>query len=337
MLNVTSSPYIKSYHYENADKFIEAISHKGELYELFDEHFIFRGHSTEEYSLIPSALRERLSLDGEVFKTEKEKNLKLRLAETELLQIQTEYKLLQDFFRACDLNGLYVPHIESLRNSFYPGVDAEVLLLEEEWLPKQYWELAALAQHHGVKTRLLDWTHDIFVALYFAITGVYYEKKTETKQLYLFKDVIRHKADSPKQANLEIWALNIDTVMADPLKIPLKIIQPRYHNNDNLCAQKGMFTFWESIKPSLYDEEWQLNVHPKTDRRPLDVQLDTYLKDKESPQKPYLYQITIPQGSASQLYCYIERMGYNASTLFPGYDGVVRFMKEHRMIMGIPI
>ena len=331
MLHVQSSPYIKTFHYDNADDFIKAISYKGELYNLFDEHYIFRGHSTDKYELIPSALRGNLIIDNikrieSVSDDEREKIA--FLATTELAQVKQEYKLLQDFFRACDTCGLYIPHIDSLRNSFYPGVDGEILFLKNKWIPKEYWELAALAQHHGVKTRLLDWTHDIFVALYFATTGVYYDPKKKINPIEYFKVQRKGEVYPPKQ-NMEIWALNIDVVMAEPLRMPLHIIQPMYHNNDNLCAQKGMFTFWETISPSVYDNEGKLNVGHKIDRRTLDVQLDSYLNKIKAEESTFLYQITIPQDIAYSIYSHIEKMGYNASTIFPGYDGVARFLKEH--------
>lgn len=333
MLHVQDSPYIKAIHFENADDFIAAISYKGELYNLFDEHYIFRGHSTDKYELIPTALRGNLAIDSitdiESASEEKLKQVAF-LASTELVQIQEEYKLLQDFFRACDNCGLYIPHIESLRNSFYPGVDGETLFLENSWIPKEYWELAALAQHHGVKTRLLDWTHDIYVALYFASTGVYNDPKEWFDPLKALKARKKGEAFPPKY-NMEIWALNIDVVMVKPMQIPLRIIQPRYHSNDNLCAQKGMFTFWESFYPGLLDKKgkMKLNHELKTDRRSLDEQLDSYLREIKAEERTYLYQITIPQDASCDIYSHIEKMGYNASTLLPGYDGVARFLKEH--------
>ena len=301
---------------------------------MFNNHFIFRGHSTDRYELLPSALRGILVLDNHKRREsvpEHHKELYYYLSTTEIAQIQEELKMLQDFFNACDRNGLYVPHIESLRNSFYPGVDAEKLLLENNWIPEEYWELAALAQHHGVKTRLLDWSHDLYVALYFATTGVYNDPKEKVDPQKSF-EALCNGEKYPIQQNMEIWALNIDVVMTKPAEVPLHIIQPRYYNNDNLCAQKGIFTFWEALYPGLAEEAVKKGIKINSDRRSLDERLDCYLKAIEFPPKPYLYRITIPQDAASSIYFHIEKLGYNASTMFPGYYGVARFLREHNEI-----
>ena len=58
-----------------------------------------------------------------------------------------------------------------------------------EFQTKGEWELIALAQHHGLPTRLLDWTYSAFVALWFAVneTAQKVEKDKEYGVVWLLK------------------------------------------------------------------------------------------------------------------------------------------------------
>jgi FRG domain len=49
--------------------------------------------------------------------------------------------------------------------------------------PKNDWEWLAIAQHHGLPTRLLDWTRNLMVAAYFAVA----EKSDEDCAIYAYQ------------------------------------------------------------------------------------------------------------------------------------------------------
>lgn len=89
---------------------------------------IYRGHARESYQLIPSLMRHP-QLD--------------KRATTDLID-EYEQKLLREFKK------LTLPHISHLKSG-----------------PSEYLDWLALAQHHRLPTRLLDWTYSPLVAMFF--------------------------------------------------------------------------------------------------------------------------------------------------------------------------
>ena len=320
-----SLKYIKDLHYQTADAFLRDISYGGELYNQLNG-CIFRGHYSDKYELVPSLLREGVSkeynsqggLSDEYY---------LRFLQLEDTLLIEEYLILERFFSTADERGLYIPDVSRLRNSLADSVDERFISKAEKWLPEEFWELAALAQHYGLPTRLLDWSYDIFTSLYFATFPFLYEPRERVK------DLLKNKVSEGVE-KIELWALNysylsafaVDNKVGD---YRLKVIRPSYSGNPNLAAQRGLFTLWQIDKEPFSDKVERRFI----DRTPLD-KLVTDMVDAVNARvsEPIFYRITLPKTEIIPILRHLLAQDRTAATLFPGYAGVCRAIEERNRL-----
>lgn len=340
MIVTEDRKYIKDISFDSADAFLKAISYGGDLYFLMQKYYIFRGHESDKYKLLPTSLRDYLVLNE--FAPEDIDESVVAAGITEYFQIMMESQKLKDFFDICDNRGLAMPEVKRLRETMMLPVDGWTMTKTEKWLPQELEGIAALAQHHGLPTRLLDWTTNLNTALYFASSGAIkreiepvrktrYEWNEELKKdIEMAKNHLANKAfPKDESKKMEIWAFNRGIIMAYMSKINLNIIHPRYSENPNLCAQEGLFSYWSIDKPTI-DSIQGCQKPLLVDQETFDCKLVKELERVRAKEDTYLYRFTIPVEAAGDIYMYAKNNGKDASTLFPGYDGVVRCMVEDK-------
>jgi FRG domain-containing protein len=248
--------------------------------------WIYRGQSDSQWPLLPSALRatawERFRLRRAPHDpaSTTEDNRRLR-----------ESVLLSDFFSGLDDIGAEIPGDGMAMR--------RALRRHTNWPAEALLPFIAFAQHHGVPTRLLDWSTSSRVAAYFAAA-----------------DAVRRQTMG---RDIAVWALNrtfLDLNRTEPPFPAIRLVHAARASNPHLHAQDGLFTLCRR-----HDGTEPLE---QTLRKMLTGQTLVRRKLVELPPRGFVLQkLTLPQTEAAAL---LERLAYEdvtAARLFPTPEGVI--------------
>lgn len=307
---MVNSGIIEVIRFSTAREFFDAVAPWGKKINL--NGFVYRGHSHEDYQLIPSAFREEgVEKLWNICRSKKPLSNQHELA---MWQNHAEYRAIRSFYRLADQQGLPVPVSDRIRSRLAMDFDYRGPANHWEsywWIPPDLYEITALAQHYGIPTRLLDWTYDLYIAVYFAAKGALH-----------------------KSGNMVIWALNKEQICfleGAVSKINIKFITPHYDGNPNISAQKGLFT----LRPEFYRSSGNnmdyinLSMTQYTNKQSLDLLI---IEDANKISEcPVLFKkFLIPCSEARNIYNILNDIGYSPARVFPGYGGVAnQLMMAH--------
>jgi hypothetical protein len=295
--------WVKQYGARTAPELLDILSPtNGLLAERRDiPEIIYRGHGCDTYQLIPAAFR------GKRLREPDGRNAGPRSNGN---QIRVEIEYVWEFFQIVDARGLRLPEDsqrlrESLKycHDFYDFIE-EIEANTAAWPPDDLLSLLALAQHYGVPTRMLDWSRNPYIAAYFAASDCILQRKTGRLAVWAFD------YGGAYSLNLYPWLTErLRLVTASAADIP------------NLFAQQGLFLLLREGNVRA-DDRFNAEPYDKIIRRAIEFDLTESI----------FFRFTLPARQAPELLRLLSAHGIDASTIFPGYDGVVRALHERALL-----
>lgn len=256
--------------------------------------YVFRGQSNSDWPLIPSSLRL----------THEESDRLKGMSDLEVRSYMKEHLMeeliaIKDFLLLASSIGFQTPvGPEELFEYMLPievsAIKGEVSSLPS--LPPQVLDAMALAQHHGVKTRLLDWTESPYIAAFFAAYP-------------LSSASIEQPKNRPEY--FSILALNQFRLGSYPR---LRAFIPQRHEKHFLRAQQGTFILFRDVADRFIETRKWSSIENIIEETKDHI---TYVNVP-----PVLISYNIPSSEADEMLRILYDRGISKASLMPNLDNI---------------
>lgn len=284
---------IKTIECTTVDEIWDAISPIGKNFDGVRSRYIFRGQKDSTWKLTPKVYRE------DVLK--KYKTGINSLMTDHHGQTVFEFLLLERLVHFCDSRGLAIPG-DSMEFRDYFQLEKISSIHSHDnfaWPQDQVLPLMALAQHHGIPTRLLDWTRNSYVAAYFAAL-----------------DVVKSDQISG-DGKLAIFGFSFNDRRRD---VGYRYVRVPGSTSVNLAAQTGSFILVNNSGYQGQDFTYGVSLE------------DKFEENQDAGER--LIKLTLPQRLAAELLVRCSKFGFTAASIFPGYDGAANAVLEYYLAIG---
>jgi len=216
-----------------------------------------------------------------------------------------EYNLQTSLNRVC---GKHLDLEKALLRNFQKYASLETTLSDN------FWEILALAQHHGLPTRLLDWSVSPLVAAHFA---------TES-----FKDYGKDAA---------IWCLDCVKYI-EQLPSELKAILEKENAYTFTTKMLGKYHSFEDLPKRVDGEPYPIIFEPPSIDQRIVSQYAYFsvmsdptilISDWLSRHTDLYYRIIIPKEHKLRVRDQLENINISERTIYPGLDGLCKWLTRY--------
>jgi len=174
------------------------------------------------------------------------------------------------------------------------------------------WNWLALAQHHGLPTRLLDWTYSPFVALHFATADVH---RYDRDGIVWAVDYVRAQREAPERLRAALRDEGMDVFTAELLAT----VAPGRRELEEL-GDFVVFLEPPSINPRIVNQYALFSLMSRADAR-----FDDWLAERPT----LVRRVIVPAELKWEARDKLDQANVTERVLFPGLDGLSRWLGRY--------